>query len=67
MAETSFGHALEVLVEVLATHLRWKFWPRTYDWERSVVWGVAGRLDDVRENRKLVLQTPHLSRTTVHG
>jgi hypothetical protein len=43
--------------EVLATDLRLG----------KIGGGVAGRLDDVTEKRKLVLQTSYLSRTMVPG
>src|SRR5271157_4378216 len=43
--------------EVLATHLRLG----------KIGGGVAWRLDDVTEKRKLVLQTSYLSRTMVPG
>jgi hypothetical protein len=43
------------------------FWPRTCDRESSVVWSIPWCTDDISKKRKLVVQTPHLSRTRVPG
>ncbi len=44
-----------------------KFWPRTCDWERSVVCDVCGRLGDISGKRKLTSQFSYLPQTKVRG
>ena len=43
------------------------YWPRTCDWERSVVCDVCERLGDVSGKRKLTSQFSYLPQTKVRG